>query len=125
MAELGSDTPTDGTTETEQNSNIDRSASIASPIEESQSVSSTNSVWAITPPENELDLEVQHLRALLDFLEEEFESVKQKAQALLLTGHVTFELLWYLLPEGSDITFPDVNSGLTCAGKVLTWYRLS
>jgi len=117
---LGSNiAPTGGATGTHRNGN---SASITSTsVEESHSVSSvTNAVKENGPstPEPDLDLEIQHLQTLLDFLEVEFESIKQKAEALLLTNHVTFELLWYFLPEGSEISFVDVHSGLTCAGKI-------
>jgi hypothetical protein len=60
--------------------------------------------------------EVQCLRRLLTFLEKKIEPVKQKM--IQLKDNITFDLLWYLFPVGSEIMFKDENSGLVCAGKV-------
>jgi hypothetical protein len=68
--------------------------------------------------DNDSHLQVAHLRELLSFIDAEIQPVQQKMEALLLKDHITFDLLWRLFPEGSDVTFPDPRSGLTCAGKV-------
>lgn len=72
-------------------------------------------------PANDIQLQVLHLRELLSFIDEELEPVQQKMHALSLKDHITFDLLWRLFPEGSDVTFSDPHSGLTCAGKVIPY----
>ena len=69
-------------------------------------------------PADDLKLQVLHLRDLLSFMDEELEAVQQKMHALLLKNQITFDLLWRLFPEGSDVTFTDPRSGLISAGKV-------
>jgi hypothetical protein len=71
-----------------------------------------------TQRDNDSQLQVLHLRELLSFIDEELQPVQQKMDALLSKDHITFDLLWRLFPEGSDVTFPDPRSGLTSAGKV-------
>jgi hypothetical protein len=74
----------------------------------------------LTPshPADDLKLQVLHLRDLLSFIDEVLEPVQQKMHALLLKNQITFDLLWRLFPEGSDVTFKDSRSGLISAGKV-------
>lgn len=113
--------------ETEQNSGMEANGSTGFvEIEEGQSSSVAPTTLErdepFTPPESELDTEIQHLQVLLKFLEEEFESVKEKAEALLIKKQITFELLWYFFCEGTEVIFVDGNSGLKCAGKVSTLY---
>lgn len=69
--------------------------------------------------DNDSHLRLLHLRELLSFLDAELQPVQQKMDTLLLKDHITFDLLWRLFPESSDVTFPDPQSGLTCAGKVV------
>jgi hypothetical protein len=72
-----------------------------------------------TPPTNSaVHLEVLHLRALRTFLEEEFQELKEKAHHLLLNNTITFDLLWLLYPEGSEVTCRDSTSGQSWAFKV-------
>ena len=116
--------PADGNPDDEQSSKIDDNSPDASTsAEESRTVCSVTSSLAenerIMPPESASNLEIQHLGILIEFLDNEFDLVKQKTQALLAKTHITFELLWYFLPEGSEVAFTEQNSGLTCAGKVL------
>lgn len=78
----------------------------------------TNASTQATTDVEELRLEVQHLESLLEFLDEEYEPMRQKSEELLRNSTVTFDVLWLLFPEGSEVIFKDQNSELKCAGKV-------
>lgn len=84
-----------------------------SPISDSE-----DSNIPVTPTESEFHLEVLHLRTLVDFLEEDFKALKEKVDALSLKNDITYDLLWYLFPEGSEVSFHETKSDLICAGKV-------
>lgn len=66
----------------------------------------------------ELQLEIEHLRALVTFLENEFRAAKAKLETLLSSNSITFDLLWLLFADLREVTFVDIPSGLRCAGKV-------
>lgn len=68
----------------------------------------------------EIRLEVLHLESLLQFLDQEFEPVKQKMDRVLTENKITFDILWLLFPEGSEVIFKDPISDVKCAGKVNT-----
>ena len=65
-----------------------------------------------------LIMDIEHLRALISVLENQFGPLKQKMDQLFSNSKAGFNFLWCLFPVGSEITFPDPNSGLPCAGKV-------
>jgi len=65
-------------------------------------------------------LQILHLEKLLEFLDSRFRPMKGKMDELLCREEITFDLLWCLFPEGTEITFKDNNSGLICGGKVNT-----
>ena len=63
-------------------------------------------------------LEVLHLESLLQFLDKEYQPVKQKMDALMADNKITFDIVWLLFPEGSELIFADPNTYLKAAGKV-------
>jgi hypothetical protein len=67
---------------------------------------------------SELEAGITELRDLVTALDDEFAPIERKMKALLLTNHITYDLLWRLFPEGSEITFKETDTGLTCAGLV-------
>lgn len=72
-------------------------------------------------PPNDLEflrLGVLHLESLLAFLDKEFQPMKQKMDALMSKNTVTFDILWLLFPEGSEVIFKDLSTDLKRAGKV-------
>src|SRR6266496_4937586 len=92
------------------NNSSERRMSSAETNAESQNVHSNGS--------EELRLEVVHLESLLEFLDKEFQPMKQKMDALMSKNTVTFDILWLLFPEGSEVIFKDPNTDLKRAGKV-------
>lgn len=61
-------------------------------------------------------LEIFHLKGLITFIEEEFVSHVRKMDAL--NDDITFDLLWRLFPQGSEIVFKEPHSSCECIGKV-------
>jgi hypothetical protein len=59
---------------------------------------------------------MQEFQNLIRFLQEEFEQWQEKL--LMLKGGVTYDLLWCIFPEGSEIVFAEEKSQLNCAGQV-------
>lgn len=76
----------------------------------------TRRLSADDPTVGDARIEVRYLKGLIEFLQEEFEFVERKMDAL--KDNITFDLLWRLFPEGSEVVFRDINSGCNCAGKV-------
>ena len=62
--------------------------------------------------------DVQHLEALLSFLEIEFAPLKEKSESLRHENVVTFDILWLFFHEGSEVIYKDVHAGLKSVGKV-------
>ena len=62
--------------------------------------------------------DVQHLEALLGFLQKEFAPLKEKSESLAHENVVTFDILWLFFHEGSEVIYKDVHAGLKSAGKV-------
>lgn len=69
--------------------------------------------------ENDIQIEIVHLKQLLAFLDEQFRIVEQKVDSLLLSNKTSYDLLWHLFPIDSDVSFTERNSELICAGRVL------
>ena len=67
---------------------------------------------------SDLSLETLHLRVLSEFLLEEYGSQASKMEIILRNKSITFDLLWHLFRDGTEITFKDGNSELSCAGRV-------
>lgn len=63
-------------------------------------------------------LEVLHLESLLQFLDKEYQPVKQKMDTLMANNTSTFDILWLLFPEGSEVIFEEPSTRLKMAGKV-------
>lgn len=78
----------------------------------------------IPPPSSEpanrqeLPLEAEHLESLLQFLDKEFQPLQAKMEKLTSENKITFDIIWLLFPEGSELIFKDPVSDLKCAGKV-------
>jgi hypothetical protein len=70
----------------------------------------------------EVRLEILHLESLLGFLDKEFQPMKEKMETLMSKNTLTFDVLWLLYPEGSEIIFKDLNTDLKRGGKV--WFPL-
>lgn len=68
----------------------------------------------------QLPFEILYLQKLIDFLEAKFVPIKGKMETLLRSDNITFDLLWCLFSEGREVSFKDKDSGLTCAGKVIS-----
>ena len=64
--------------------------------------------------------EIQELKALLTYLDEELMPMKKKSETLFEENKVTFDILWLLFHEGTEVIFQDVRVGLKSAGKVST-----
>jgi len=77
------------------------------------------------PSVEELELEIQHLQALLTVVEEEYEPTKETFDRLFLNNKVSFDSLWSIFPEGCEVSFPDADTGSPCAGKVFQDLYLS
>jgi hypothetical protein len=63
-------------------------------------------------------LEVLHLESLIQFLDKEYQPVKQKMDALMANDSSTFDILWLLFPEGSEVIFEEPSTRLKMTGKV-------
>jgi len=82
-------------------------------------VTADNSERSQAPHKSKADqtkLKVSHLKGLITVIEEEFEPYERKLDAL--KNDITFDLLWRLFPQDSEIVFKDLNSGCNCIGKV-------
>jgi hypothetical protein len=66
----------------------------------------------------DLLVEVEHLESLLQFLDKEFQPLKAKLEKLTTENKITFNIIWLLFPEGSEVIFNDPVSDLKRAGKV-------
>jgi hypothetical protein len=98
----------------------ERPANIVPPTQHQIPPVGTNAEPQNVPP-NDLEflrLGVLHLESLLAFLDKEFQPMKQKMDALMSKNTVTFDILWLLFPEGSEVIFKDVSTDLKRAGKV-------
>jgi hypothetical protein len=61
---------------------------------------------------------IDHLKQLLFCIGTEFSSTKRRFKDLVSDGAITYDLLWWLLPQNSVITFNDPASELIIAGRI-------
>lgn len=65
-----------------------------------------------------LPRDILHLKTLITFLDEQFAPMKKKSESLLEENTVTYDVLWLLFHEGSEVIYKDVHAGLKSAGRV-------
>ena len=65
-----------------------------------------------------IENEIDHLKQLLFCIDTEFSSTKRRFKDLVNNGAITYDLLWWLLPQDSVITFNDPASELIIAGRI-------
>jgi|SRR5277367_2000634 len=63
-------------------------------------------------------MEILHLHYLISFLQTELQPIKEKFEALANNDTISYDLLWLLFPEGSDIIFKDWQTNIKGASKV-------
>jgi hypothetical protein len=70
--------------------------------------------------EADAELDILHLEALIECLQEDFGDIKYSTNELFRQNKTAYDLLWCLFPIGSEIIFKDPSSGVNCAGRVCT-----